>query len=183
MFFRSKKPDKKISPGTIKLLLLVLLVNIIYIMFFGGNGESPGIMRCDKGALSSIDSCKEARSQPTSNRVWWFSDAFGPLDRKVCSQMSLEEETLSFVIPNKNITDTLFRSSCSAIGQTDNNFCYTSQQLSADGSIREVRILTTNSHCGEARYFRGQNATLYNYRIQPGLDPANVIKYMPELKK
>lgn len=183
MFFRKQKERKKISPRTIKLLLFILLVNIIYIMFFGDAGDSPGIMLCDKGALESIQSCKEASSQPGSKGVWWFSDAYGALDKNVCTQMSLEQEVLTFAIPRRNTTDTLLKSPCSTIGLTDNNFCYTSQQLSADGLVREVRILTTNSHCGEARYFRGQNATLFKHVITPNLNPSEIIKDMPEIKK
>ncbi len=182
VFFR-KKQAREINPRTIKLLLIFLLANLVYIAFFGGDSSSPGMMQCDKGALAAIESCKEESSQPKATNVWWFSDAFGALDMKLCSRMSLEEETLTLSIARNNASDTLLKAPCSAIGQTDDNFCYASQHLSADGKIREVRILTTNSHCGEARYFRGQNATLFNYRIKPGLNPSEIIKDMPELKK
>lgn len=180
VFFLKKKSDNRISPRAIKLLSFLLLTIIIYLSFFGG--KNPVFMECEKGGLVSIDSCKAARSQPDSKRVWWFSDAFGPLDKKVCSQMSMEEETLSFAVGYANETDILLRSSCSSIGLTDDNFCYTSQHLSADGITREVRILTANSHCAQARYFRGQNATLFEHIIKPGLNPSEIIKDMPEIK-
>lgn len=183
MFFRKKKQDNRVHPTTIKIVLVIFLLNMIYISFFGGDNKQAFAMQCDMGPLVSMDSCKEEHSPADSKSKWWFSDVYGALDKKICSQMSMEDEALNIPIQCTNETDVLMKSACSSIGLTDDNFCYTSQRLSADGTTRYVAILTTNSHCGEPRYFRGQNATLFDYRIKANLDPKEVIANMPEIKK
>ena len=184
MLFRKKKQDARVSPRTLKVLLLLLLANMLYISFWGDSSNGVNApMVCDAGPLSPMVLCQENRSLANESIAWWHSDARGALDKNVCRQMSLEEETIAVTIARDNSTDRIIRTSCKAIGLTEDNFCYASQHLSTDGAKRHVSILTTNANCGDARYFRGVNASHHGGKIHIGLKSSEKITGISELKE
>lgn len=182
MFFRKKKEVTLHSPRTIKILIIFLLVNMLYIGFWGGDGkENAPLMLCDAGPLSPMRACNEKKSPDAAPITWWFSDALGVLDKNVCRQMSMEEEAIDVPIARDKSVEKIIRTQCEDIGLSNDNFCYTLQYLSADGTKRHVSILTTSANCGNARYFRGINASQYGGEINTDLKPADKITGIAEL--
>ncbi len=158
MLFQHRKKIKQQQMNP-KLLFVVSVLCGLYILYLGSqDGDSSHVvLNCEAGPLHNISGCKQEHSDVSwlMPQGWRYSYAKGGIKAAVCDQLSLNLDSLSVPIAYQAKPEILKKVDCAVLQEDNTHLCYASQRLTEDAGTRFITTLTTDSHCGDAHFYRG----------------------------